>query len=123
VQLFEGNPTLKHLSLWSKDAKFEDPLTTASGYDKFAAQWYGLPALFHPIHIQHHKVTSGGNPIELELSNKYTIKGIKKDQLMDSIVKIHVGSDGKIDKVEDRWNGKLPEGPISEVCLIISSIS
>lgn len=115
--MFEGNPTLKHLSLWSKDATFADPLTNAVGYDKFAAQWYGLPALFHPIQIQSHQVTSGGNPIELELSNKYTVKGIKKEQLMNSVVKIHVGSDGKIDKVEDRWNDSLPEGPISEVCL------
>ena len=34
---------------------------------------------------------------------------------MDSIVKIFIGSDGKIEKVEDKWNGKLPEGAFSEV--------
>ncbi|KAI1872177.1 uncharacterized protein JN550_003896 [Neoarthrinium moseri] len=114
-QLFEGNPTLKHLSLWSRNATFADNITNAVGYDKFAAQWYGLPAVFNPIKIQSHQVTSGGNPIELSLSNKYVVKGIKKEQVMDSVVKIHVGSDGKIEKVEDKWNGKLPEGGISEV--------
>lgn len=34
---------------------------------------------------------------------------------MDSKVKIYTGSDGKIEKVEDRWNDNLPEGGISEV--------
>jgi len=60
-------------------------------------------------------VLSNGNPIELELSNKYVVKGIKKEQVIDSIVRIFVGSDGKIEKVEDKWNGKLPEGAFSEV--------
>ena len=49
------------------------------------------------------------------MSNKYVVKGIKKEQVMDSIVKIFIGSDGKIEKVEDKWNGKLPEGAFSEV--------
>ncbi|ETS81684.1 hypothetical protein PFICI_06686 [Pestalotiopsis fici W106-1] len=115
LDLFEGNPTLKHLSLWSKTATFADNITIATGYDKFAAQWYGLPAVFKPIQIQRHQVVSAGNPIELDLSNKYTVKGIKKEQVMDSRVKIHVGADGKIEKVEDRWNDNLPEGGISEV--------
>lgn len=91
------------------------------GYDKFAAQWYGLPAIFSPIKIQSHKVVSSGNPIEIELSNKYTVKGIKKEQVMDSKVKIHVGSDGKIDKVEDRWNDNLPDGGLSEVSQLSES--
>lgn len=49
------------------------------------------------------------------MSNKYVVKGIKKEQIMDSLVRIHVGNDGKIEKVEDKWNGKLPDGAISEV--------
>lgn len=86
----------------------------AKGYDKFAAQWYGLPALFSLIKIQSHTVTSSGNPIEVELSNKYVLKWIKKEQVIDSVVKIFVGSDGMIENVEDKWNGKLPEGAFSE---------
>lgn len=49
------------------------------------------------------------------MSNKYVVKGIKKEQVMNSVVRIFVGEDGKIEKVEDRWNGKLPEGAISDV--------
>ncbi len=71
--------------------------------------------MFNPIKLQSHTVTSSGNPIELALSNKYVVKGIGKEQTIDSKVLIHIGSDGKISKVEDRWNDKLPEGVISEV--------
>ncbi|KAI0151186.1 hypothetical protein BJ166DRAFT_501326 [Pestalotiopsis sp. NC0098] len=123
LDLFEGNPTLKHLSLWSKTATFADNITVAEGYDKFAAQWYGLPAVFSPIKIQSHKVLSSGNPIELELSNKYVVKGIKKEQVMDSKVKIYTGSDGKIEKVEDRWNDNLPEGGVSEAFRKLNAVT
>lgn len=115
VQLFEGNPTLKHFGLWSEGATFTDPLTVATGYAKYTAQFYGLPALFRPIQLQHHRVTGAGNPLELEMSNKYVVKGIKKEQVMNSVVRIFVGADGRIEKVEDRWNGKLPDGAISDV--------
>lgn len=115
LQLFEGHPTLPKFSLWSQNATFTDNITVATGYPKYTAQFYGLPALFKPIQLQHHRVTSAGNPIELEMSNKYVVKGIKKEQVMNSVVRIFVGEDGKISKVEDRWNGKLPEGAISDV--------
>ncbi|CAJ2503349.1 Uu.00g107430.m01.CDS01 [Anthostomella pinea] len=123
LDLFEGNPTLKHLGFWSRNALFTDPLTVAQGYDKYAAQWYGLPAVFSPIKIQNHTVTSAGNPIEMNLSNKYVVKGIKKEQVIDSVVRIHVGNDGKIDKVEDRWNNKLPEGSISEAFRKLNAVT
>lgn len=55
------------------------------------------------------------------MSNKYVVKGIGKEQTISSIVRIWLGEDGKIEKVEDRWNNKLPEGGISEVSLGISS--
>ncbi|OTA99607.1 hypothetical protein M426DRAFT_269040 [Hypoxylon sp. CI-4A] len=114
LDLFEGNPTLKHLSLWSQQATFKDPLTIASGHKQFAAQWYGLAALFHPIEIQHHSVVSGGNPMEINLSNKYTLKGVGMSQTVDSVVRIYTGQDGKIESVEDRWNDKLEDGAIRD---------
>jgi hypothetical protein len=86
---------------------------------QFAAQWYGLPALFHPITIQSHRVIDGGNPVSLELSNKYVLKGVGKEQVMSSVVRIWLGEDGRIEKVEDRWNKKLPEGGISEVSTVL----
>ncbi|KAI2615307.1 hypothetical protein GGR54DRAFT_642327 [Hypoxylon sp. NC1633] len=122
LDLFEGNPTLKHLSLWSSNGIFTDPITIASGFKKYAAQWYGLPALFNPIQIQSHRVTSAGNPIEMSLSNKYVLKGAKTEHIINSVIRIHVGGDGKIDKVEDRWNDKLPEGTVSEVSFPLASI-
>ncbi|WYZ45676.1 hypothetical protein EsH8_VIII_000992 [Colletotrichum jinshuiense] len=115
LDLFEGNPTLKHLSLWSRTATFQDNITVAEGFDKFAAQWYGLPALFDPIKIQSHTVTSAGNPIELNLKNSYTVKGVKTEQVMESVVQIQVGDDGKITKVSDKWNNNLPDGAFSQV--------
>ncbi|KAF4461138.1 hypothetical protein FALBO_12073 [Fusarium albosuccineum] len=113
LDLFEGHPSLRHLSLWAPTATFQDPITTAVGHDKFAAQWYGLTALFSPITIQSHEVTSTGNPLSLKLSNKYVLKGLKTEKVMDSVVDIHVGPDGKIERVEDKWNGTLPQGAIA----------
>ena len=114
-QLFAGHPSLKIFSLWSPTATFADPISVAEGSDRYKAQWYGLPALFHPIKIQSHKVKSAGNPIEIGLTTTYTVKGIKKEQTIESIVHIYVSDDGKISKLEDRWNGKLPEGAVTDV--------
>jgi len=123
LDLFEGNPTLKHLSLWSRNATFQDNITVAEGYDKFAAQWYGLPALFNPIKIQSHTVTSAGNPIELELKNSYTVKGVKTEQTMESVVQIEVGDDGKIVKVNDKWNNNLPDGAFSQALRKLNAVT
>ncbi|KAK1672749.1 hypothetical protein BDP55DRAFT_557808, partial [Colletotrichum godetiae] len=101
----------------------QDNITVAEGYDKFAAQWYGLPALFNPIRIQSHTVTSAGNPIELELKNSYTVKGIKTEQIMDSVVQIQVGDDGKIVKVNDKWNNDLPEGAFSQALRKLNAVT
>ncbi|KAK1780618.1 hypothetical protein QBC45DRAFT_323097 [Copromyces sp. CBS 386.78] len=115
LDLFEGKPSLKHLSLWNPDATFIDPLTTAKGYNRYAAQWYALAQMFSPVEIQSHEVVSSGNPIEVKLHNKYTLPSINKQQDIHSLVKIWVDSNGKIDRVEDRWDGQLPEGALSEV--------
>ncbi|KAK3372661.1 hypothetical protein B0H63DRAFT_485437 [Podospora didyma] len=123
LDLFEGRPTLKHLSLWHRDATFTDPLTIAKGFDRYAAQWYGLPAVFDPIKLVSHQVVSAGNPIEVDLRNIYTVKLLKKEQEITSRVRIYVGDDGKIERVEDRWNDKLPEGAISEVRLAAGASS
>jgi len=123
LDLFSGNPTLKHLSLWRRDATFTDPITIATGFDRFAAQWYGLPAVFNPIKLLAHRVTSAGNPIELDLRNRYTLKGVKTDQEIGSRVRIFVGDDGLIERVEDRWDGKLPEGPVSEAFRKLNAVT
>ncbi|PFH58289.1 hypothetical protein XA68_13915 [Ophiocordyceps unilateralis] len=108
LDLFEGHPTLRHLTLWQPTATFQDPIAIAKGYASYAAQWYGLPVLFNPIKIRSHEVTSGGNPIELSLSNAYTMKGLKSEHVINSTVRIHVADDGKIEKVEDKWDMNIP---------------
>lgn len=70
------------------------------------------------------------------MRTRYTLKAVKKATEISSVVKVWVGdgtgSDlgvkekegvpnaegdrGKIVRLEDRWNGKLPEGVFSEVC-------
>lgn len=57
----------------------------------------------------------------LQLSTKYTVKGIGKEQKIDSRVSIWTtGSEGdmKITKVEDAWDGDAPrEGVFAKVGL------
>ncbi|KLU90429.1 hypothetical protein MAPG_10283 [Magnaporthiopsis poae ATCC 64411] len=123
LDLFEGNPTLAHFRLWSPDAVFEDPITRAVGEAKYKAQWYGLPALFSPIKLQAHTVVDGGNPIRLEVSNRYVVRGIGKAHVIDSVVNIQIGEDGRIEKVQDRWNDKLPDGVVVDTFRKLNAVT
>lgn len=60
-------------------------------------------------------MTSSGNPIQMDLKTRYVIKGIGKEQTIESKVNIFLDSTGKIAKVEDKWNGKLPESGLANV--------
>lgn len=51
----------------------------------------------------------------MDLKTRYVIKGIGMEQTIESKVTITVGPDGKIAKVEDKWNGKLPESGFANV--------
>ncbi|KAL5446646.1 hypothetical protein PMIN05_002406 [Paraphaeosphaeria minitans] len=115
LDLFAGKPSLPKLALWRDDATFTDPITVAEGRDRFAAQWYGLQAAFSDIERLHHEVTDAGNPILMDLKTRYVIKGIGKEQTIASVVAVHLDEQGKIKKVEDKWDGKLPEGSIANV--------
>ncbi|PQE32213.1 proteophosphoglycan ppg4 protein [Rutstroemia sp. NJR-2017a WRK4] len=125
LDLFAGRPSLKKLSLWSDTATFADPLTIAEGRKQYSAQWYGLQAAFSSIERLKHEVVSAGNPIEMNLSTKYTVKGIGKEQRIDSVVRIWTereGGEGSIMKVEDRWNGEIPEGAIAKAFRNLNSV-
>jgi len=123
LDLFAGRPSLPKLSLWRDDATFTDPLTIATGRDKFAAQWYGLQQAFSEIERLNHQVTDAGNPIVMDLKTRYVIKGINKEQTIQSVVAIHLDEQGKIKKVEDKWDGKLPEGSISEAFRHLNAVT
>lgn len=123
LDLFAGRPSLPKLALWRDDATFTDPLTIATGRDKYAAQWYGLEQAFSEIERLNHQVKDAGNPILMDLRTRYVIKGLNKEQTIQSLVAIHLDDQGKISKVEDKWDGKLPEGKISEVSSLFELLS
>ncbi|PNS20287.1 hypothetical protein CAC42_5737 [Sphaceloma murrayae] len=115
LDLFAGRPSLPKLKLWADDAEFVDPITIAKGREKYQAQWYGLQSAFSEIERLSHEVTDSGNPIIMNMKTRYVIKGIGKEQTINSIITIATAADGKITKVEDKWDGKLPDGAISNV--------
>lgn len=117
LDLFAGYPTKRKLALWTDDASFHDPLTIAEGRKQYEAQWYGLKASMSEIQQQHFDIVKGGNPIELSLKTLYKVKGLGKEQVIDSRILVHLTSDGqRISKVEDKWNGEVPpDGPFAKV--------
>ena len=114
LDLMAGRPSLAKLQLWKDDAVFEDPITVARGRKQFEPQWYGLQTAFSEIERLHHEVTSSGNPIEMDLKTRYVVKGIGKEQTISSKINIFVDGD-KISKMEDKWDGKLPESSFTDV--------
>lgn len=86
LDLFAGRPSLAKLQLWADDAVFEDPITVAKGRKQFEPQWYGLQSAFSEIERLHHEVTSAGNPVEMDLKTRYVVKGVGKEQVIDSKV-------------------------------------
>ena len=52
------------------------------------------------------------------MRNKYKVKGIGSEQVVESKIKIYTSQDGtRITKVEDRWDDKLPDGGFKTVSL------
>jgi hypothetical protein len=54
----------------------------------------------------------------MDLKTRYKVKGIGSEQTIESVIKIHTTPSGdRITQVEDRWNGKIPEGVFAKVGL------
>ncbi|CAG8951896.1 hypothetical protein HYFRA_00005700 [Hymenoscyphus fraxineus] len=124
LDLFAGRPSLKKLQLWTDDATFADPITKAVGRKQYEPQWYGLQTAFSKIERLSQNVTSAGNPITMDLKTRYTIKGIGKEQTIESVVNIYTDAAGeKIVKVEDKWNGELPEGPFAKAFRNLNAVT
>lgn len=126
LDLFAGRPSLRKLTLWQDNAVFADPITLAEGRKQYQAQWYGLKVAFSDIQRLSSEVTSSGNPIEIEMKNKYTIKGIGSEQTVASKVKIHTAGEGdsmRITKVEDRWNDNIPDGAFATAMRNLNSVT
>jgi hypothetical protein len=108
LDLFAGRPSLAKLQLWTDDATFIDPITIAEGRKQYEPQWYGLQKAFSEIERKSLEVTSSGNPMEMDMTTRYVVKGINKEQIVSSKVLVYLDAAGeKIVKVEDRWNGDI----------------
>jgi len=123
LDLFAGRPSLKKLSLWTDNATFQDPITNAEGRKQYAPQWYGLQSAFSEIERLHHQVTSGGNPIIMDLKTRYKIKGVGTEKTIESVVQIHTDAAGKITAVQDRWNNELPEGAFTKALRNLNAVT
>jgi len=123
LDLFKGLPSLKKLQLWDDNATFEDPITISQSRKKYEAQWYGLQTAFSSIEQLHHQVTSGGNPITMDLKTRYVVKGINKEQEINSVVTIaYDAASGKITKVQDKWDGQLPDSSFKDAMRKLNSV-
>lgn len=125
LDLFAGKPTLRKLSLWQDTATFSDPITIAEGRQQYAPQWYGLPAAFSNIERLGGQVTKDGNPIEMDLKTRYTVKGLGSQQTIDSKIKIWTEGEGdnmRITRVEDRWDDNLPDSTFKNAMRNLNSV-
>ncbi|CZT14868.1 uncharacterized protein RCC_00805 [Ramularia collo-cygni] len=114
LDLFAGRPSLAKLQLWTDDATFEDPITIAKGRKQYEPQWYGLQSAFSEIERKSHEVTSAGNPIEMDMTTRYVVKGINVEKVIVSKILVYLDDAGeKIVKVEDKWNGNMPTSAIA----------
>jgi len=59
----------------------------------------------------------------MNLKTRYVVKGIGKEQTISSVVNIFTDSNGKIEKVEDKWDGKLPDGPFSNAMRKLNAVT
>merc|ERR1712000_23755 len=124
LDLFQGKPSKEKLQLWDDNATFEDPITVAKGRAKYEPQWYGLKQAFSEIERLSYQVTSSGNPITMDLKTRYVVKGINKEQTINSVINIFITADGsKIEKVEDKWDGELPDSGIRDVFRKLNSVT
>jgi hypothetical protein len=119
LDLFSGDATKEKLQLWNDDGEFEDPLCIARGRTQFEAQFYGLKTAFSEIEQLSHEVTSAGNPIRMNLSQRYKVKGIGTEKTISSVIEIKTTEDqSKIVKVQDNWSGEAPpSGAIQDVSI------
>lgn len=52
----------------------------------------------------------------MDMKTKYTVKGLGTEQTITSKIKIYT-ENGKITQVQDKWDGKIPEGVFATVSI------
>ncbi|CAE6445725.1 unnamed protein product [Rhizoctonia solani] len=112
LELFCAHPSLEIFDRsWHRDAVFEDPFIKCVGFKEYAAQWYGLPKIAaQSTTLQYRVLSSTHSPhkIVFDQTQQYTLRYIKRKKTIHSLVIIELDEDGKIIKMEDRWNGEEP---------------
>jgi hypothetical protein len=77
---------------------------------------FGLKAAFSKIEQLRYEVTFAGNPILMNLNQRYVVKGIGTEKEISSVVEIRTTEDeSMIVKVMDKWDGEIPSGAIRNV--------
>jgi hypothetical protein len=77
-----------------------------------------LAATVSKVERLSHQVTDAGNPIQVDQSIAYTLKGIGTRLTFHSKINIYIDpATGKTERVEDRWDSTLPNGSLSEAHL------
>lgn len=71
--------------------------------------------MFSEIERQGHQVTKLGNPISMDLKTRYVVKGVNQEKIIQSVINILTDEKGMITKVEDKWDGNLPDGAMKNV--------
>jgi len=122
LDLFAGRPSLAKLQLWKDEGVFTDPITIAKGRKQFEPQWYGLQTAFSEIERKSHQVTDAGNPIAMDMVTRYKVKGIGKETTINSKILIFTEG-GKISRVEDKWDGELPDSGIANAFRRLNAVS
>ena len=59
----------------------------------------------------------------MDLSTKYVVKGVNHETVINSKINIFTDDAGRITKVEDRWDGKLPEGVFAKTWRELNSVT
>lgn len=59
----------------------------------------------------------------MDLSTKYKVRGLGTEQVINSKINIHLNSEGRITKVEDKWDGKIPDGVFAKTWRELNSVT
>lgn len=110
VELFCAHPSLEIFDRsWHPDAVFEDPWTKCVGYKEYAAQWFSLPKMTAQSTMVEHRVLSSTHhphKIVFDHTQQYTMRYIGRKKTIHSLVILELNEEGKIIKMEDRWDGE-----------------
>ncbi|KAG8747009.1 hypothetical protein FRC10_002808 [Ceratobasidium sp. 414] len=110
LELFCSHPSLEIFERsWHRDAVFEDPWTKCIGYREYTAQWFALPRVVpHSTTLQHRVLSSTHYPhrIVFDQTQEYNLRFLNRKKIIQSLVTLELDEDGKIVRMEDRWNGE-----------------